>query len=264
MALSDNTKRALVHLKKLTATDGWSVELKLGEVRLLRRSIPLTDNFFLDLYVEPGERTVGILSSSGRSQVLVDASGRPVGGRVLQLITCPSYRKESARVPVVDAVRDHPYAMDDVLTDQENKKLLLFAAYAIGAAIAFRVVLQAFFYVYLLAFPLVYLYAVQSCPPDESFDAKQQLKRVMRGHHLADDHPDKPKGLFHTTIAKVAASLTTELSTSLGYDVAMYHVGGAFTVARVTVPSVNRTFLWVGALHQWRYMYSQELETRLD
>jgi hypothetical protein len=156
MALSDNTKRALVHLKKLTATDGWSVELKLGEVRLLRRSIPLTDNFFLDLYVEPGERTVGILSSSGRSQVLVDASGRPVGGRVLQLITCPSYRKESARVPVVDAVRDHPYAMDDVLTDQENKKLLLFAAYAIGAAIAFRVVLQAFFYVYLLAFPLVF------------------------------------------------------------------------------------------------------------
>jgi hypothetical protein len=257
MPLSDSTKRALVHLKNLAATDGWSAELRSDEVRLLRRSVPLTDNYFMDLFVEPAGSTVGILSSSGRSQVLVDASGRPIG-RVLQLITCPSYRK-GASAPVVDTVRDPP-AMD-VLTDQENKSLIMYAAYAIGAAIAFRFVLQAFFYVYLLAFPLVYLYAVQSCPSDESFDAKQQLKRVMRGHHLADDHPDKPKGLFQTTIAKFTASLTTELSTSLGYEVAMYHVGGACTVARVTVPSVNRTFLWVGALNNWRYVYSQELET---
>ena len=270
ITLTHNTKRALLHLKTLAPTDGWSIERRANsEVRLLRRSVPLTDNYFLDLYVEPAGRTVGILSSSGRSQVLVDASGTP-SGRVLQLISCPSYARDSTASAAASqtnrmtsrgsSTTENLETPSNTLSDDENKKLILYAAYAIGTAIALRLFLQTVFYVYILAFPMVYLFGVQSCPSDESFDAKQQLKRVMRGHHLPDDHPDKPKGVFQSTMAKWSATLTTELSTALGYEVSLYHLFGACTVASVTVPSVSRTFVWVGFAHRWRYVYCQELE----
>lgn len=265
LSLTHNTKQALVHLKTLAPTDGWSIERRANsEVRLLRRSVPLTDNYFMDLYVEPAGRTVGIVSSSGRGQVLVNASGTP-SGRVVQLISCPSYAngatgQTSRTSPPGSSTTKNSEYPTNTLSDEENKKLILYAAYAIGTAIALRLFLQTVFYIYILAFPMVYLLGVQSCPSDESFDAKQQLKRVMRGHHLPDDHPDKPKGIFQSTMAKWSATLTTELSTALGYEVSMYHLFGACTVASVTVPSVSRTFLWVGFAHRWRYVYCQELE----
>jgi len=261
-SLSYHSRRALAHLKALAPTDGWSVEDLLNEVRLLRRNVPLTDNYFLDLYVEPtAGRTVGILSTAtGQGQVLVDASGKPTG-RYLQIISCPSYHEEqnherggTMEGPGLASTTTTP------LSDEDNKALILYAAYAVGAAIAVRLVLQAAFIFYLLALPILYSYAHQTCPPDESFDAKQQLKRVLRGHHLPDDHPDKPKGFLQSTMAKWSATITTELSTSLGYEVDMTHVLGVLTLARVTVPAVNRTFVWMGVTHNWRYVYCQELE----
>ena len=262
MTYSNNTRLALAHLKSLSPSDGWSVEEKSNDVRLLRRGVALTDNYFMDLFVEPAGRTVGILSSSGRGQILVDASGRPTG-KTLQLISCPSYVNGTnvngnRSVPEPPPPSPNPYA---TLTDEENKSLLKYAAVAVGSIIALRLIFDAVFYIYILAFPFLYLYGVQTCPSDESFDAKQQLKRVLRGQNLPDDHPDKPRGFFQKTLAKVNASVTTELATSLGYEVSMFSALGACKVASVTVPSVNRTFVWLGVANQWRFLFAQELQT---
>ena len=76
---------------------------------------------------------------------------------------------------------------------EENKELLKYVAYAIGGAMMFRFIFSAMFGLYVLAFPIVYLYLVQNCPKIESFNAKKELKRVLRGAHLAEDDPNKPK-----------------------------------------------------------------------
>jgi hypothetical protein len=44
-----------------------------------------------------------------------------------------------------------------------------------------------------LAAPLAGLYLMSSCPSDDSFEGKRELKRVLRGEKLPEDHPDKPK-----------------------------------------------------------------------
>ncbi|KAL7461145.1 hypothetical protein ACHAXS_001572 [Conticribra weissflogii] len=44
-----------------------------------------------------------------------------------------------------------------------------------------------------LAAPLTGFYLMSTCPTAESFDAKRELKRVLRGDNLPEDHPDKPK-----------------------------------------------------------------------
>lgn len=44
-----------------------------------------------------------------------------------------------------------------------------------------------------LAAPLAGLYLMSTCPSDDSFEGKRELKRVLRGEKLPEDHPDKPK-----------------------------------------------------------------------
>jgi hypothetical protein len=152
-------------------------------------------------------------------------------------------------------------AHESSLSDEQNKELIKYAVYAIASAVALRVFLSAFFSLYILAFPAVFLYAVQTLPSIESFDAKKELKRVMRGAHLPDDHADKPKGWLNETLARARAAVTTELATGLGYEVGMTSILGAVHLATVRVPSVNRCFYWVGIFGKWRYVYSMELES---
>ena len=47
--------------------------------------------------------------------------------------------------------------------------------------IVMKILYSAMFAVWIAVFPLAYLYVVQKCPSDESFDAKKELKRVLRG-----------------------------------------------------------------------------------
>ena len=45
----------------------------------------------------------------------------------------------------------------------------------------------------------------------------------MYRHHLPQNHPDKPKDdWFSSTIARVTASVATELATSLGYELSFF------------------------------------------
>jgi hypothetical protein len=87
------------------------------------------------------------------------------------------------------------------------------------------------------------------------FDAKKELKRVSRGEHLPETHPDKPKGVLEAMAARVAASVATELVTLPGYEVSMTNLAGAAIVATVTVPAKTE-FYWVGAFDKWYYVTS--------
>jgi hypothetical protein len=206
--MTASTQAALQHLKKVKPLDGWSSETRstgsgssITTVRLLRRNVPLTDSYFLDLHHDPTSGcVVGILTPNrdgrAQAQVLVDENGKPQG-RTLALLRVSTWRPDSS-APRTSAAPCSTTAAAEAdttgtLSLEENKELLKYAAYAIGAVLAFRVLFTAMFGLYVLAFPIAYLYMVQNCPSVESFDAKRELKRILRGAHLPEDDPNKPK-----------------------------------------------------------------------
>eukprot|EP00978_Attheya_sp_CCMP212_P009829 scaffold23424_cov57-Attheya_sp.AAC.1 len=164
---------------------------------------------------------------------------------------------EATTAPMADRARQEMEELVEQggnLTPEQQRQLLQYAAGAILSSILLKVVFQAMFYVYIVALPLVYLYCVQTCPSNESFDAKKELKRVLRGHHLPENHPDKPKGFLTNALNRVQATVATEVATGLGYE----NILGAFTIAFVNVTSVERDLFWIGILGEWRYLYQRE------
>jgi hypothetical protein len=269
-SISHSSQQALLHLKKLKPYDSWSLETHRStkEVRLLRRSIPLTDNYFFDVHYDTvSDNVVGILTKGppAKGQILVDSSGKPFGKTpaIIYVTTWTSGAPRTRTTTRASSTTAEPPAptSEAALSDQQNRELIKYAAYAIASAIAFRVFMSTFFSLYILAFPAVFLYAVQTVPSVESFEAKKELKRVMRGAHLPEDHVDKPKGWLNETLARVQASVTAELATGLGYEVSIMSMIGALHIATVNVPSVNRGFFWLGVFGKWRYVYSMELES---
>ena len=151
----------------------------------------------------------------------------------------------------------------DPLTSRHNLALMYSIGFVLVATSILRVILSAMFAIWILAFPLAYLCGVQACPTNASFDAKRELKRVMRGHQLPEDHPDKPRGWLAENLARVAATVTTELATGLsGYEVEMWDVAGAAKVATVRVASINAECVWIGWFGRWTYVYQREIEPR--
>ena len=151
----------------------------------------------------------------------------------------------------------------DPLTSRHNLALVYSIGFVLVATSILRVILSAMFAIWILAFPLAYLCGVQACPTNASFDAKRELKRVMRGHQLPEDHPDKPRGWLAENLARVAATVTTELATGLsGYEVEMWDVAGAAKVATVRVASINAECVWIGWFGRWTYVYQREIEPR--
>jgi hypothetical protein len=214
--MSASTQAALKHLKKIKPSDGWASESKstgsVNTVRLLRRNVPLTDSYFLDLHYDTvSGYVVGILTPNrdglAQSQVLVDENGTPQGRKTVLLRvstwtpgTSPpktSGSSSSSSSTARSAPRSSAAATDTTSTGtlslEENKELLKYVAYGIGLAVASRFIFSAMFGLYVLAFPIVYLYLVQNCPKPETFNAKKELKRVLRGAHLSEDNPNKPK-----------------------------------------------------------------------
>ena len=96
-------------------------------------------------------------------------------------------------------------------------------------------------------------------PTVESFDAKRELKRILRGHHLPEDHPEKPRGILSETVARIQASVATEIATLPGYEITMVPIAGAAIIACTRVPSVKRDYYWIGAAKKWWYFYSNEI-----
>lgn len=247
--------------------DGWSVETKPGReplVRLLRRNVPVTDCFFLDLHHHDGV-VVGILTLPNRNgqcqaQVLVQRGGK-VTGQNIELITVSSYTRTSSAVPSSSSSSIPPLGAtgdNNTLSDAANMELLRYAVGIMGALMALKVVAQITASI-IFILPLLYFYLVLTCPKEDTFEAKKELKRVLRGHHLPDDDPKKPRGFLAETLARVQATVTTEIATATGYEVSLVNMGGACVISTVTVPAANTVCYWVGAANKWWYLYSTEM-----
>jgi len=145
-------------------------------------------------------------------------------------------------------------------TDEE--KLLNDAAVGlilIAAAVLFLHTLVASFTLYLSLLPVLYLYGLQTCPAQDSFDAKRELRRVLRGDSLPPDHPDKPKPGFGAFVKGAMATLTSELATLPGYEVKMWSLWGAAWIVTLTLPTSDLSCTWIGCNHRWYYWRSRRL-----
>ena len=74
-----------------------------------------------------------------------------------------------------------------------NRQLVQYTLMFIGALALLKAILTSLTSLYAILFVVLYFYLRQTCPSVGSFDGKKELKRVLRGNHLPDTHPDKPK-----------------------------------------------------------------------
>mmetsp|Transcript_106486 Transcript_106486/g.159292 ORF Transcript_106486/g.159292 Transcript_106486/m.159292 type:complete len:217 (+) Transcript_106486:77-727(+) len=151
---------------------------------------------------------------------------------------------------------------EEFIQNSDNKQLIQFGLMAIGAVVVLKTIVQSIVIILFLLGPMAYVYLVQTCPTESSFDGKKELKRILRGHHLPEDHPEKPKGYFGKMAAKVTASVQTNVMTAMpGCEQEMTSYKGAFRIVSMKVPSANMQCYWIGALSSWRYVHSRELST---
>ncbi|KAL9188015.1 hypothetical protein ACHAXT_006393 [Thalassiosira profunda] len=110
-----------------------------------------------------------------------------------------------------------------------------------------------------LAAPAAGLYLFSTCPTNDSFDGKRELKRVLRGDKLPEDHPDKPKGFIEKAMAKAAASLEAEAAVFAGCKVEILDLYGFIKVASIQHPITKTAYFWLGAVNKWRYVMAKDI-----
>jgi len=106
----------------------------------------------------------------------------------------------------------------------------------------------------------VWWIASATLPPDRAFDAKKELKRVLRGEHLQADHPEKPKSWLAKTAYRVAASIGVEVASVGGYTQEIVYIANIAKIAIVTMDMTKQRFYWVGAFHKFHYFGCREQE----
>lgn len=186
---------------------------------------------------------------TGRGIILVDGNGKPRNGDstvTVQMANVSASASGSASRGSGSRRSQSEPASEQLLPGVDNELLLRYGLMALGAMVAFKIVLAALNVLTVLALPLAYLYACSRVPPNESFDAKKELKRVMRGAHLPEER--QPQGFFEQGLNRLAASVTAELATSLGYEVAMTDYFGAAKLASVKVPVASAEYYWIGVV----------------
>lgn len=143
------------------------------------------------------------------------------------------------------------------MSEEDKQMYMKYAAMGIGAWVVYQI-LSGIFGDALLIFmilPGLYFYGLQTCPANSSFDAKKEVKRVLRGHHLPDDHPSKPRrgSLIEEWTAKISASVATEVGAMTGgYSTEIAPLfGGCAKHAIVTLPTLGLTCEWIGLNDTW-------------
>lgn len=264
-----SSEAALSHLKSIKPNEGWSVKRDNNGLRLYRRNVALTDNSFVDIhYCVQNQVVVGVLTMAATTcQVLVTKNGQPTSSR--SFLSCKNtYDPNTMGVhPATAASRTStrpvrasstPANSNDTFSPEDNKIILQYGSIIVVASILLRALSSSMVLIYCVGLPLLYVYALSTCPPASSFDAKKELKRVLRGYHLPEDHPEKPKGFLEELATRVAASVTTELATLPGYEVSMLPIGaGAATLVDLVIPAANTQHYWLGAFGKWHYLYSR-------
>ncbi|OEU20299.1 hypothetical protein FRACYDRAFT_236374 [Fragilariopsis cylindrus CCMP1102] len=149
----------------------------------------------------------------------------------------------------------------------EHEKLMkdsIVALSAIAGAVLLLKAVAASISVYLAMIPILYIYGVNTCPPASSFDAKQQLRIVMRGDQLPENHPQKPNNkanILESFFASAKAVVASELATLPGYSIDITSLMGAALFATVTMPTADLECYWVGCNHHWYYWGSKNLSS---
>jgi len=160
------------------------------------------------------------------------------------------------------AVAAAPFSAENFMTklsDEDTSQLAKLGLVFIAVVTILRIISSFKFAFNAIVLPLLILYAMQNCPANDTFDAKKELKRVLRGQHLPEGHQDKPAGdWLSRTVARVTASVAAEAATALGYEVSYFNMSGICTLATVDVPVMNLELYWIGAFGRWKYMYKTE------
>lgn len=252
---------ALAYLKSVKPNDGWQVKKSFNKgFRLLRRNLPVSESYFLDIHLLENKVVAGIIShgsTSSQAQELVDSRGRPM--RKGKVVSVKTYKGKQKTPTPSRATSDS--STTEPLSDAQNKMILKYGGLGLLSIMFLQLLKQAMFGLYILATPMLYIYLVSKCPKQETFDARKEVKRVMRGHHLAEDDPNKPKGFFSETLARMTASVTTEAAiAAMGAEVTMVPLAGAAIVATVRVPAAQMDYYWIGIHENWYYVYSSELK----
>lgn len=287
--VSKQTERALNHLRSLKPYDGWSTDFYIGSsgdrvVMLRRRNVPLTKGpgFLAIAYDEHATKAVvgitKIIGDTGescfcRGIVLVEQDGsvsrnsQEIRIRLDKNTKDEELKKSKERMnkdisKAKEAIKrrnkegNHtPTTSGMNLSEEDTSDLAKFGLVCIGCIVVLRMLASFTFFFNAIIIPITILYGMQTCPAESSFDAKKELKRVLRGKHLPDGHQDKPaQDWFSQTIARVTASVGTELATAMGYEVSFMHIGGVCTIAIVNVMVTNSEYYWIGVFGNWRYL----------
>jgi len=233
-----------------------------------KRNVLVSDEGFEDIVVDRsssgGGHVVGIrvytsTGEAGRGVVLVDESGKllcgdDAGATVTVRMTDasstpsagPSSSSSSGRRWGGDGGGSSAIdAAVNSLSDANGELIVRYGLMAFGALLVLKILLKALTNALaLLVLPGAYVYAAINRPSNDTFDAKRELKRAMRGAHLPEE--GQPKGFLERSLNRLAASVTTELATSLGYGVSLTDCLGAATLACVTVPCNGLEYYWIG------------------
>ena len=244
---SAEAEAALQHLRR--RDQGYSIERRVTadgviQVQLKRRNIPVRDESFSKIVLDQkAGHVVGIRTKTpreGRGVVLVDKQGRPVANGASVAV-----RMEDVATAATASRRGvGGGGSRATLSDEDNKMLLTCAGLCVGVLVAARIIATAATLPVVCLLPLLYMYLLSNCPSTESFDAKKEIKRVMRGHHPPKER--QPRGLFEQGLNRLAATVTTELATSLGYEMETMEFGGAATFMSVKVPVAGAEYYWLG------------------
>jgi len=146
---------------------------------------------------------------------------------------------------------------ETMMTEEQSKKILQYGIMGFGSLVLLKLILSSSI-IYCLFLPLVILYALQTCPLVETFDAKKELKRILRGKYLPQEQ--QPKDWFTKTMVRVQATIGTELATGLGgYEAQFIPVMGVCVMAFLQVPLLNTEYIWIGIFGKWVYIYQRAL-----
>lgn len=114
-----------------------------------------------------------------------------------------------------------------------------------------------------LVFTPAYAFLWQTCPEDDSFNFKSEMRCVLQGKYLPSFHSDKPKNVFEEAAAMANAALITEILDSGPKK--NYHVDvipllpGAVKLALVEIKSFDEKksmlFFWLGFAGGWIWIY---------
>jgi hypothetical protein len=112
----------------------------------------------------------------------------------------------------------------------------------------------------LYALVILFCALALTIPPKDSFDAKKELKRVIRGENLppGENHVNLEnkkgiKGFFERAFIRAEASVTGEILSLAGHEVTI-DTYAVVHISRVNYSVTNSTCVWVGCFNKWYFI----------